>query len=261
MKLSLPILFLLLFSFSCKNEVKEDIPNDEEVLTIYEPIFLNLSSKMEDLRFYEELNKNPSINDGFFYIPLNEKTASFKVSKLQDRILLEYSDKKLRTPTTNPYTLSNREQAYTTNKKTVQEFIDLFKSKYGKPVNILPFELNDKGEYLNSESRWKNALNPNSRRKEYANGIENKKLYDYGFDKYFYLIFRDSSKTIMIGYENSNSDNFGIALEINYFHNSDFLALQKKMEKDKADFEYAKFNIEKLKKEDQNTNEANKKKI
>ena len=261
MKLGLPIFFLLIFSFSCKNEIKVDNSIDEKISVIYEPIFLNLSPKMDGIRFYEELNKNPSINDGFFHIFLNEKTTPFKVSKLQDRILLEYADKKQHSSTTNPYTLSNREQAYTTNKKTVQEFIDLFKSKYGKPVSILPFEVNDKGEYLNSESRWKNALNPNSRRKEYANGIENKKLYDYDFDKYFYLIFKDSFKTIMIGYENSNSDNFGIALEINYFHNSDFLALQKKMEKDKFDFEYAEFNKEQLKRQNQNTKEGNRKKI
>lgn len=261
MKLGLPILFLLLFSFSCKNEVNNDNSIDAIEATNYEPIFLNLSPKMEGMRFYEELNKNPSMDNGLFRIPLNEETASFKVSKMEDRIVLKYSNKIQVSANTNTATTPYWQRAYIYNKKTVQEFVDLFKSKYGKPVNLLPFELNDEGEYLNSESRWKNALNPSSRRKEYANGIENKKLYDYGFGKYFYLIFQDNYKTIMIGYENSDLNNFGVELEINYFHNSDFLILQKKMEKDKSEFEIAKSNIENLKKEDENKNASNREKI
>lgn len=260
MRTTLLIILIVIIS-SCKNEVNNDNSIDEIESVNYEPIFLNLSPKMGGMQFYEELNKNSSIDNGFFRIPLNEKTTSFKVSKLQDRILLEHSDKIQLSATTNTTTTPYWQRAYIYNKKTVQEFIDLFKSKYGKPVSLLPFELNDEGEYLNSASWWKNALNPNSRKKEYANGIENKKLYDYDFDKYFYLIFQDYSKTIMIGYENSNSNDFGVELEISYFHNSDFLVLQKKMEKDKSDFEYAKFNIETLKKEGQNINEENRKKI
>ena len=262
MKLYLPILFLLLFSFSCKNEVSNDNSIDKIEVVNYEPIFLNLSPKMEGMRFYEELNKNPSINNDFFYIPLNETDDSFKVSKMEDRILLEYSDKRQLSASTNPSSVPFYQRQHIHNEKTVKEFIDLFKSKYGNPVNLLPFEQNDEGEYFNQEACWwKNALNRDTRRREYANGIVNKTLWDYNFDKCSYLIFQDNSKTIMIGYENSNSNDFGVELEINYFHNSDFLALQKKMEKDKSDFESAKFNIEKLKKEEQIKNEKNKEKI
>lgn len=261
MKLFFPILCLLIILFSCKNELKSDSSNDKIESINYEPIFLNLSPKMGGIRFYEELNKNPSIDNGFFSISLNKKTVSFKVSKLQDRIFLEYNGKTQVSNSTNTITTPFWKRAYLNNKKTVQEFVDLFKSKYGRPIDLLPFEQNNKGVYINSESRWENATNPSNRRKEYANGIENKKLYDYGFNKYFYLIFKDSSKTIMIGYENSNSNDFGIEFEINYFHNSDFMALQNKMIKDKSDFESAKSKIEKLKKEEENLNRTNREKI
>jgi len=262
MKLILPILFLMIIFFSCKNEVNNDNSIDKIEAVNYEPIFLNLSPKMEGMRFYEELNKNPSIDNSFFYIPLNETSDSFKVSKMEDRILLEYSDKRELSATNNPSSVPFYQRQHIHNEKTVQEFIALFKSKYGKPLNLLPFEHNDEGEYFNKEAcKWKNAANRNFRKREYANGIVNKTLWDYDFDKCYYLVFQDNSKTIMIGYENSNSNNFGVELEINYFHNSDFLLLQKKMEKDKSEFETAKFNMEKLKKEEQIKNEKNKEKI
>lgn len=262
MKLYIAIIFLLLFSFSCKNEVSNNTPIDGIKEVYYEPIFLNLSPKMEGMQFYKELNKNPSISNGFFYIPLNETEDSFKVSKMEDRILLEYSDKRQLSVNINPSQMPFYQRAYINNKKTVQEFINLFKSKYGKPVNLLPFEQDDEEGYFNREAcKWKNALNRDTRKREYANGIVNKTLWDYGFDKCFYLIFQDNSKTVMIGYENSGLNDFGVELEINYFHNSDFLALQKKMEKDKSEFESAKFNIEKLKKEEQIKNEKNREKI
>lgn len=255
------LIFILVFSSSCRNENKQEVITSKNMSTRYEPIFLNLSPKMDGMLFYEELNKNTSIKNGFFYIPLNEKTTSFKVSKMEDRILLEYNGKKQVSNSTDTANTPHWERAYINNKKTVREFIDLFKSKYGKSVNLLPFELNDEGAYLNSESGWKNALNSNSRRKEYINGIQNKKLYDYGFNKYFYLIFQDNSKTIMIGYENSNSNYFGVELEINYFHNSDFEKLSRQIRKDKIDFETAKKIENKLENENQNILNKNKDKI
>jgi hypothetical protein len=256
------LVIILLFSSSCKNENKEEGITSKNISANYEPIFLNLSPKMEEMRFYEELNKNPSIKNGFFYIPLNEKTTSFKVSKMEDRILLEYNGKTQVSNSTDTANTPFWERAYINNKKTVQEFIDLFKSKYGKSVNLLPFEQNNEREYFNREACWwKNAINQNSRRREHANGILNKTLWDYDFDKCSYLIFQDNSKTIMIGYENSNSNDFGVELEINYFHNSDFEKLSRQMRKDKSDFETAKKIENKIENEEQDLLNKNKDKI
>jgi len=199
MKQTLVILIILVF-FNCTNVKKNNIPTPElqklekqlKAKSKYQPIFLNLSPKMSDFQFEQELKK--SSQNKKITIPINNYNFEFSIIKSSNRVILEYNDIKTLI-FTNKYG-ENAEKNYLDfikkdpfEEDLIKSFINLFKNKYSIEIKQLPISKNQHGEYYN------NQIQPYSERD----------LYDYGFKEENYLIFKDSIKTVLIGYTNAEN--------------------------------------------------------
>ncbi|QTY27072.1 hypothetical protein [Flavobacterium sp. CS20] len=258
---TLVFFFILLLSFSCSDSKKNEL---------YSPIFLNLSPKMDSLKFISTKNENKNLIDGKFYISLeNSKKVGFKLLKKKDRITLEYND--VMNISIEDLNKTQSEYLVEKNNNFVNQIIEIYKSKYGEPLIIMP----------NQKQRHKGFYFPKTYK---SYGIISLKEYD--FDKYSYMIFRDTLKSILIGYneygkivlsekeikklkktpiKKSKNDNnlfkivqdnfyeterkdlinsrdepnqdFGIELEINYMHNEELDTIIKEIKQYKNKFE------------------------
>ncbi len=91
-------LFLLIIGCSNKERLQKDFNNNDEDENVidtlkYEPIFLNLSPKMDNYEFGNKLKENDKIlSNGKFSIPIDNEILEFTISKETDRIVLRYSD-------------------------------------------------------------------------------------------------------------------------------------------------------------------------
>lgn len=255
---------------SCLNNTKQD--NDKITLDrneVYNPIFLNMSPKMDSIEFDSIKKENNNLIDGKFYLGLrNDNRIGFDLLKNKNRITLEFIDI-VNVPLED---LNKTQSTYLIEKtnKLHQQIIDIYKDKYGEPVRIMP-----------NQSKYHKVYYP----------ITNKfvgiiSLKDYGFEKNKYLIFRDSIKSILIGYNeygkivlseneikrlkktpikktksknnlyrlaknaeyiserkdlinsrNEPNQDFGIELEINYMHNEELDTIIKEIKQYKNKFE------------------------
>lgn len=261
-------LFLLILIIGCSNKerLQKDFHNnneDEKVIdTIkYEPIFLNLSPKMDFYEFENKLKENDKIlSNGNFSLPIDNEILEFTISKETDRIVLRYSD-------ISSHSISSLDDFSSKfllekNNKKIQKFLNLFENKYANnELKNLPFQKNKDDEYINNLTSVR-----------IVNGIKEKKLIDYNLIESNYIIYQDSIKVVAIGYTKKGSyitkndvinsvdgpgyKDFGVTIEINYFHNSDFKQLYFQIEKDFTEFNDALFTQDSLKNiQEMNVNE------
>lgn len=195
------LVILIIFTFlSCNNVNKNNIPASEihesenqlDQKKEYQPIFLNLSPKMDDLQFEEKLTS--SSPNKKITIPINNYSFEFNIKKSSNKIVLEYNDIKTLI-FTNKFG-DNAEKRYLDfikkeplEEELIESFINLFKNKYSRQIKQLPISKNLNGEYYN------NQIRPWSERD----------LFNYGFKEENYLIFQDSIKTVLIGYTNAEN--------------------------------------------------------
>lgn len=297
MRQAFSILLIFLY-LSCTNGKKNDIPSsdlknkEKQIKTKIklQPIFLNLSPKMNSEEFINTLTDNSNLTNGKFILPINKKKIEFSIDKTSDKIILEYDN--LKNISVDKLNKSISEGYLSEQNKTITEFIEIFKLKYGNPLYR----------------------------------FEYKKLRNYGYDKQDYLVFQDSLKSVLIGYENlgtivmSNDElreeviaegkkpkleeaikdskekkysnelqrladlaentntgaaereysnrlfnlqpkTFGIKLEINYLYNSDFEKLINNIENDKFELQKAEKRRDSIRSLEQQTIEKNKIKI
>lgn len=272
MKQTISILIIFLF-LSCLND-KEKIE--------YKPIFFNLNPKMELNEWNKKIKNNPELSNNNFTLNLNNKNSIFEISKKPDRIILHHT--KIKEIYLTELNRKKSKNHLSLNEKTISTFINIFKKKYGNPVSILPLKKNNKEEYFNHDyfSSFKREN-------------QNKQLVDYGFNKEKYLVFQDSVKVILIGYENygkiilsdeefdklpaslqsstegffdriygeyhSLKKKFGIDLEINYIENVDFKKLLKKIKKDRIFFKKNKSKKDSINKSTKELINKNKRKV
>jgi hypothetical protein len=244
-KITLAILIILTFT-GCKKS-NDDLKNNETEIAPLEtksiknhhPIFLGLSPYMTETEFSNEinnLNSQSKLNGSRFIVQMDNKDYYFEVKKTANTIKLIYSDQTSKAIQNVSYKISEGYlQLY---QSRMNDFLKIFDSKYDKKI-IMPTNIH---------------------------------LSNYGLSKENYQIFRDSSKTVLIGYklngyrypspsereyenskkekeipdgildnigeqmdrgkERSNFVVFGLDVEIDYYYNEEFDELFKKIKTD-----------------------------
>ena len=190
---SILIIFLLL---SCANDKKDkkSIPESKviekkiEPKIQHNPIFLNLSPRMDYKEYNSKIGLNKELKKGKLTLLLDKKETEFKVHKNKDRITLKFNN--VKEISVNELNESYSKYYLKENEKMLSDFLKIFEENYGKSLSILPFRKNRNGAYFN-----------NIHYKENIGGIKNKNLIDYGFEKINYLVFRDSVKVVFVGYD------------------------------------------------------------
>jgi hypothetical protein len=265
-------LFLLSFlCFNCKNTENDIITYDSLESKTKElkedetkPIFLGLSPKMKNDVFLEEiekLNNNGKLENGNFILPLNNKNLEFKLQKTNNSIKLVCTHFKSKYREYLCYQESDKYLNEFNNK--AQNLIDLFKKKYkSNPIKI-----------------------PNDFKQP---------LYKYDLRKDNYLLFKDTVKSVLIGYsiigyrvpspserkaeyeklKSDNPDNpiigieinsiesskfvdFGLEIEINYYYNDELELILQSINKEHEIFKKAALENEKRYLEKQNNKKNN----
>lgn len=185
MKNILLILIVLLLSCNNKESTKENVNNKQTI-----PIFLSLSPEMDEIEFKNELvklNESQELNNNRFEIKIKNKIIDFSVSKGHNDIALNYNQ-------SNTYydlDYKSSKEILEKLKNIKNDIIQIYDSKY-KQINNTPLPLSTfpiNGEIFNNFSNY-----------ESVDGVEMKNLSDYGFEKQYYNFFKDSIKTIAIGY-------------------------------------------------------------
>jgi len=191
-------IFILLLSFSFINCItsdskRKDTPkntnNIGSVKNKVIPIFNGLSPKMSYKEFKEVIQSKPlndPIRNDEFTIPINDDYLTFKISKEKEKIILNYSNvikyHKIDFP---PERL---EKYLNEDNLLINKLLKIYKKKY--PINVafeLPFKKSEIDIYMKDDYL-------------YDNGTKKVSLLDYGYNKDNYKFFRDSIKTVMVGF-------------------------------------------------------------
>ncbi len=230
---------LCLFLFNCKQSENKIITTDskenkkvviEQNDKEFKAIFIGLSPKMTDevfLNEIEKLNSNGKLENSKFVLYVNNETLYFEIQKLSNSIRLNYSDIQSKYIPNLSYEKSDKYLNEINIKK--DNLIKIFQSKYKSNIIEIPTDLN---------------------------------LDKYGLEMEKYLLFRDTDKSVLLGYTvlgsrvpspsereeyynklvEENPDDplaavgrfvksdieyvdFGLEIEINYYHNEDLNSL------------------------------------
>lgn len=183
-KFLISVLMMFLVVIGCQEPVKENKKiTDNKTANkevSHEPVFLNLSPRLDYSDFQKKLKENPEIENGKFSIFLYNQIRKFDVIReSSERIVLTHE-----TTISRPKIIQNACEVIQ------EDFMDLFNSKYKQAKLNLPFETDSKGVYKN----------------HYFYNRADKSLNDYNFKQNHYLLFEDNSKYIFIGFSCENPE-------------------------------------------------------
>lgn len=178
------LIILLFFFSSCRDNTKSREGKSISKKEIYEPVFLNFSPKMNESEFQFELNSE-KLTHKQFVVELNEKTLAFNIVKMENRIVLHFSN--VTDYDIDEINFDASLQKLLDNDNLINTLIEVFKEKYNQPITMESMELlKNSDELLNFQT---------------YDGTIFRKIPQLNLSRDQYVFFQDSSKTIMIGYD------------------------------------------------------------